>query len=399
MVGLEDSARPTSHRRLGKRVGRPTTYEYLLTGRRNGRRRTEIVSAATADAAVADFEADGYSDIVAHTDDTTAPLARPSQSVQVLSPARMVWLRTAGPAGLAGHLVVGFYRLIWFVPAGGAAFLAFTRVMDWPWELLDVVAVGALLLPLALALYFALVGRFGASRRLGTALGSARWEEVLRLLERTRVKGHTFDYHLHKAQALAGLGRLPEALREFDRVTDLPDVPDFLYWLHQSLIYLAAGERERMLDVLRRAREAAPAASAITILLAHNLVVIRREVGEARRLLAEARRHVISDVLAPYAHSLEGVLALEEGRPEEAIAHLTTGLGLHRPFARTNPMLRPQEARMRARLALAHAAAGDRTAAREQFRRARPILVAHREDDLIRRCEEATDEPGEPSRG
>jgi tetratricopeptide (TPR) repeat protein len=221
----------------------------------------------------------------------------------------------------------------------------------------------------------------------------------LRLLDRPTFNGHTFDYHLQRAQALAGLGRLPEALREFDRVTDLPDVPPFLYWLHQSLIYLAAGERDRMLDVLGRAHEAAPAASAVTILLAHNLVVIRRDVREARRLLAEARRHVTSDVLAPYVQSLEGVLALEEGRPEDAVAHLTTAVGLHRPFARANPILLAQEARMRARLALAHAAAGDPVAARDQFRRVRSILLAHREDELVRRCEEAIGGPREAYRG
>ena len=79
------------------RVGRPTTYEYLLSGRRGGRRRTEIVRATSADAAVAHVAAEGFSDVIAHTDDTTAPLARPSQSVKFLSPARMVRLRTAGP--------------------------------------------------------------------------------------------------------------------------------------------------------------------------------------------------------------------------------------------------------------------------------------------------------------
>jgi tetratricopeptide (TPR) repeat protein len=380
-------------------VGRPTTYEYLLSGCRDGRRRTVIVQAATADEAVKHFETRGYTDVIAHTDDMTAPLARPSQSTKHLSPAAMVWLRTAGPARLGGYLVVAFCRQVWFIPVLGGVLLAFTRAMDWPWGLVDAAAVGCLLGPVAFALYYVLVRLFGANQRLLTAIGRARWEEVLRLLERPRFKSHTFDYHLQKAQALAGLGRLSEALREFDRVTDLPDVPPFLYWLHQSLIYLAAGERERMLDVLGRAHEAAPTASAVTVLLAHNLVVIRRDVREARRLLADARRHVISDVLAPYVHSLEGVLAREEGRPEDAVTHLTTAVALHRPFVRANPMLLAQDARMRARLALAHAAAGDPAAARDQFRRVRAILLVHREDELVWRCEEAVGGPGEPSHG
>jgi hypothetical protein len=92
------------------------------------------------------------------------------------------------------------------------------------------------------------------------------------------------------------------------------------------------------------------------------------------------------------------VLALEEGRPEDAVSYLTTGVALQRPFTRLNPILRPQEARMRARMALAHAAVGDRSAARDEFCRARPILVAHREDALIRQCEEAIGVPG-ASRG
>jgi tetratricopeptide (TPR) repeat protein len=368
----------------------PVAYEYLLSGRRGrGRRQTEIVEAATADEAANHFEAQGFSEIVVHTDDTTAPLSRPSQSLEQHCAARLVWLRTAAMPELAAYLVARFSRAIWILLAIAVMAIILSRAIGLPWGVIDAVAILFLLSPFTFGVYAAMVRAFGPNQRLVKAFGWARWEEALRILERPGFKTNTFDFHLSKAIALAGLGCLSEALREFDHVTELPEIPQALYWMLQSLIYLTAGEREKMLHVLQRARESAPAKSAITVLYAFNLLVIRRDIRQARQLLAEARRHVISDVLSPYVHALDGMLAVEDGRPQDGVELLATGFALVTPFVRANPSLLPQSARLEAHLALAQAANGDTAMAQKHFLRARPVLIAHREDDLIQRCEQA----------
>jgi tetratricopeptide (TPR) repeat protein len=291
---------------------------------------------------------------------------------------------------LAVYLIIVSYRAMLFVLVLDVVMVAGTRAMGLPpGGFLDAAAALILVTPLGFALYFVLVRLFGLSQRINYAIAWARWEEVLRLIDRVPGRGPTFESHAIRAQALAGLGRLADALREFDQVTDLPGIPESLYWMHQALVYQAAGGREKVVQVQERAHEVAPTASGVIIIYAHNLAIIRGDFGGARRLLAGLRGHAVSDIAAPCLHSLEGELALKEGRPQEAVAHLTRGYTLIRRFARGNIVHLPQAARIRARLALALAAAGDTAAARRHFLRARPVLVAHRENDFVRQCEQA----------
>ncbi|HKA06471.1 MAG TPA: hypothetical protein VKD71_04385, partial [Gemmataceae bacterium] len=85
----------------------------------------------------------------------------------------------------------------------------------------------------------------------------------------------------------------------------------------------------------------------------------------------------------------EGTLFLEEGRPEKAVEYLTEALRLLIPFARAVPLLRPHQSRLEARLGLAYAAIGDTMNGRKYIGRAKPLLIAHQEHDLLRQCEQA----------
>jgi tetratricopeptide (TPR) repeat protein len=213
---------------------------------------------------------------------------------------------------------------------------------------------------------------------------------VLRLIPKlNRATYHEFLIRQRTAQALAGLGRLSEGLTEFDRVADSPDIPPFAYWAGQGAIYMAAREAEMVLAVLERACESAPAVSITQIDLANKLLVFRRDARRARQVLAQARRHAISDTAYPWLLATEGLLALQEQHPAEAVERLRESLRLLEPFLWGNPAAAPLVARIRGWLCLAHAAHGDTAAARRQLRRAAPLLVAHREDELLRDCEQA----------
>lgn len=369
----------------------PGRYEYLISGRNGrGRRITEIVLAVSADEAVRVFEEGGRTDVVLHTDDVIAPFFHPSKLRKHFRPSECVRLRTAGPIAYITIISVSMYRQLWIVCLLLLGLLAFWRYIGEGWGVFDAVAILGLLLPVWMALFFAINSPFRTERRLLKAAGWARWDEVLALLRKlNRANYPEFLLRQRKAQALAGLGRLSEGLTEFDPVAELPDVPPFAYWAGQGAIYMAAGDTEMVISVLERACEAGPAVTLPLIDLANKLLVYRRDARRARQMLAQARQHAISDTAYPWLLATEGLLALHEQHPTEAVERLRESLRLFEPFLRGNPAAVPLAARIRAWLCLAHAAHGDTATGRRHLRRAAPLLLAHHEDDLLRECEQA----------
>lgn len=364
-------------------------YEYLLTGRdHRGRKVTEIVRAESGDEAVRQFEALGHTEVVLHTDDAAAPLYRPSETASVLSPREQVAIRTLGEGRRFLFHVWKGYRALWHVHLVALAVIGLWFAGQG-WGSFALLAAVILMFIPALQFYLAIFGPSAAYLRLLRAIGYAQWERALRLIPKVTLPLSPVELPLLKARALAGLGRLPEALAELDRVTGEPGFRRPVYWLAQAIIYLDAREPERSLEALAQAHELGPDLALVMISYAGRLLTVRRDTRRARELLAEARRHALADSAWPLLFYAEGLLALQEGRAHEAVERLTEAVRRQVPFVRMNPSILASEARMRANLCLALAATGDTAAARAQLLRAAPLLTAHREIDLLKRCEEA----------
>jgi hypothetical protein len=117
------------------------------------------------------------------------------------------------------------------------------------------------------------------------------------------------------------------------------------------------------------------------------LLTVRNDVAKARELLTGARQHALSDVSTPLCEYAEGVLALKDRRPAEAVPLLESAAVGLRPFTAGNPAIGLIIARIQANLALAHAAIGNHEAARRAYRKAAPILGPHDALELAR-CRE-----------
>ena len=85
----------------------------------------------------------------------------------------------------------------------------------------------------------------------------------------------------------------------------------------------------------------------------------------------------------------EGVLALEEGRPEAARELLEEAARLAEPLRHTTALMGTAIDRIHTYLTLACAATGDHAAAEAHYRIAEPRLRAFRRTDLIDRCQAA----------
>ena len=103
----------------------------------------------------------------------------------------------------------------------------------------------------------------------------------------------------------------------------------------------------------------------------------RRDVARARPLLAKAREHEISDLLAPFLTMAEGVVALEEHQPETARRLLEAAVTGAERFRHTTALMGGAIDRIHVFLCLACAESGDLPAARRHFRLAEPRLRAH----------------------
>jgi hypothetical protein len=365
-------------------------FEYLLSGRTpRGRRVTEIVEAESADRAVQTFEAEGHTDVVLHTDDVAAPFSKPSESARVLSLREQLAVRTMGEGRRFLFHVWRGYRSLWHVnlialAAIGLWLVVGQSAMGFAW-----LAVAVLLFTPVLQVYLSVFGPGAVYLRLLRAVGHAQWDRALELVPKVRLPLAPFELSMLKARALAGLDRLPEALAELDRMTGDPRFLRHVYWLTQSIVYLDGRDLERSLDALEQAHELAPGMTLITISLATRLLTVRRDTRRARELLAEVRRHAVADTAWPLLLHAEGVLALQEGRASEAVEPLVEAVRRQQPFLRMNPSILISGARMRANLCLALAATGDTAAARAELRLAAPLLAAHRDFDLLKRCEQA----------
>lgn len=368
-------------------------HEYLLTGRTpDGQEVTERVEAASADAAVAQFRGrgHGYVDVVLHTDEVMSLFPGQSAVAEVFTPQEYVELLKAGTFWRSTwFMLCKVYRKAWGTDALLLGCLALRRWAGWPWGVWDWVLLAALLAPLALIL---LRLAFSPSRRYNRLIAAdawGQWDDVLRQVDSLEGRVPAHDLALRKAKALAGLGRLDEALRVIGKVAHDPQVPPWMYQDFVGEVYSVAKKFDEATIAAERAVELAPDNATVLLDLALGLLTHRRNVERARQLLRQVESHALSDLLVPVFEMAQGLLALEDGHAQQAKARLEKAVAGISPFRAASPLVGSLEDKMRAYLALAAASAGDADAALRNFRAAEPRLRALRSDELLARCQQA----------
>ncbi len=365
--------------------------EYLLTGRsRNGKQETVRIDAPTADLAYKQFQKRGYHDIELHTDDVSAHYTRQSEFADEITPAEYLQFRYFG-SWLDDALFVAWklYNSGWIVYGAAAAFLMFRRIMNWPQGWSDYVALAIAAFPLLFGIGSQLFNATHRYTRMIDALAWGRWEQVLTRLPRVRGSIPPEEAAFCEAQALAGLGRLDEALRILKPFADDQQLPAWLYWGRMGDVYFAAGKPDMIVRMQEKAFELASDNPTVLLDLATSVIRWQRDAERARQLLEQARTHVLSDVLEIFAKMLEGMIDLESGDPARAQMHFEDTLAALFPLRNATPLIGAAIDRTYAYLCLACAAQDELRAARRHFHRAEPRLRALGSFDLLQRCEAA----------
>jgi Flp pilus assembly protein TadD len=363
--------------------------KYLLSGTDDrGRQRTEVVSAPTADEAARRFKARGFTEVTLHSDDVTGHLFKPGV-LEHLTPRDYLTLGRVSRGQFMVRMIVKLYRGQWWLFGAMAALVVGRRILNVPWELLDTLTVGFLFFPPVLVVLSEL---FSPSRKFERAMSLnawARWAEMLAALPSVRRILPAPQYAFYEAKALAGLGQLDEALDTVRKFADDPRTPAWLYWGQLADVFHTAKLGDRAIECGRKAVEHAPDNPTVLIDLAMSLLRYRRDPASARPLVERARSYEIGDLLHPFLLMTEGVLALEEGRPETARELLDEAADRAELFRHSTALMGGAIDRIHTYLTLACAATGDQAAAEAHYRIAEPRLRAFETTDLIERCQAA----------
>lgn len=305
--------------------------KFLWSGRTAlGREEVEEVFAETPDEARKILEARGWTDLRQHTTDIDdfirreireSRKPRPYDNDPVSPRERLQYRQGTAPGfwskWFANLQRFGIYILMLVVCLALALIGKLTLAKE--------IWIGFLLIALAytLFLYPALHWKYRRTKRAFVKLHHARtwhrWDEMLRCLdelaaskEATNIAIGDFSMERYRCLALAGLGRLDEALAIFRAASDKAKTPAWLAHSFEGTTYATAKQYERALECYRRSLETAVDKAIPGIDLAMFLVQRFNRVEEAKKLLAEAEAMQLSETARIHVPQLRGAIAFRE---------------------------------------------------------------------------------------
>jgi tetratricopeptide (TPR) repeat protein len=228
--------------------------------------------------------------------------------------------------------------------------------------------------------------------RLNRAKVDGRWDEVLKCVERlrrsrksTRIGVSEVELARNYALALAHLGRLDEAVAEFRRFENSPNLAHWLYCSHLAGIYKAGRQFDRAVEMQLQLVAEKPGLSAGWIDLAGMLVKKLKRPAEAREALARAAMLESTPIAKPHVLTTEGVILWREGKLAEARDRLEQALTEFKPFAH-KPLVKASILSAKSYLCAVNRALGNEDETRKLFAEVKKYLVAHQEDELLQAC-------------
>jgi len=230
--------------------------------------------------------------------------------------------------------------------------------------------------------------------RLHKAADWSRWAEVLQIVASLKKIGKIHfsqippqELGFYRAKALAGMGKLPEALEEFSQYNGQPDCPSWFYKTRVSAIYSTARQYDKALEYALEAIREKPT-PLLYLDLTNRYLRYLNDPVRARAALAEAEKSTLPDLAIPYHLRCLGILAFLEGDYSTARQKLEESLEMmqknpHVPFRTGHISI------ANAYLCCVSAKQGDLATARKNFQEAEEYLIATDETELLEQCKHA----------
>ncbi|QDT29021.1 tetratricopeptide repeat protein [Gimesia panareensis] len=361
---------------------------YLLTATdQHGKRDTHRVTADSAQQACNEFEENGYSDIVLHSDDVfaaTTDLFPANDDVEEhLTAADLVQMQHLSDfQQFLFTLRRAYWQSRWFYLL---VILAF--VYRWHYQLgwfgnveeLDAIDLGLLvvvLLPLVITLWYTYLSPARKYKQLMQAFAWGLWDEVIDLCPTLRGKIPGFELACRHAVALAAEGKFEEGMDMIEQFEEIQDIPRWMYLGRLSELYEVVKDGEQVIECHRLSYEAAPDNPTVQLDYAYALLKYQQNLPLAQQLMAEAEQQHLSELLKFMLPYLKGILALNQGRPNEAEKLFHECQSLLLPISHSEPMLQLFVDFNRGFLAIALAELGDPREAEKLYQLVEPRLKA-----------------------
>lgn len=374
---------------------------YLASGRNaKGKTASVRVRAASAMGVVETLEAEGFTDIVLHTDDAMAEAAGEVQDSSEesilpddphLSAKHEIRMQTQSRLGYFVFMLRKFFWTARWQWAFVAALLAF----DWGWDhyigpVSILILLGFVTFLVGLAVHSTWFSMAASVDRFTHDLSWGQWQKVIERVPKFRGTIPDFELDRRLACALAGLGRIDEALALVEPYSESEMVSEWRYWTCLAEVYASAQRRTDVLKCLESAYACAPDQPVVKFAYAKVLLVLQESYDFADRLIAEAEAQAITHAAQKMVLHLKGVAALNRGHHEaaaELLAEAEEGLT---PYARGLAVYHALLDATRAYRAIALAKVGRMDEARHLFRKAQPRLEALKEVRVLNRWAEAS---------
>jgi tetratricopeptide (TPR) repeat protein len=372
---------------------------FLWSGKApSGREEAEEVAAETPAEARKILEARGWTELRQHTTEIADFIHQrqrlASRCNPKLTPKERLQYHEGTAPGLWGNWVkvIGNSAVTYLLLAGVLGWAIYDRQMPYDrfW-----IAISAMVLAYGVFLYPVLCWWFRQTKRLFVKLHTARtwyrWEEVLQCLKQlAKAKSKTNiginDYSLarYRALALAGLGRLDEAVTSFTAAAEKANTPPWLCHTTLANIYTVARQYDKALECYRTAFEAATDKSIICIDLAMYLVNRFNRPQEARQLLSQVEKMQFPENAIPHLALLRGVIAYREKNFSEMDKQILEALADFEKHPRAKLYLYEGSIlNCKGYLAVSSAALGRKSEARKYFARTEKYLGLKNHNDLI----------------
>lgn len=225
-------------------------------------------------------------------------------------------------------------------------------------------------------------------RKLIKAADWNRWHEVIRLVAAIKMIGRFYQVKVpaseltrYRAKALAGLGRLDEALKEYKPCEGQPDCPDWLYKLFVGGLHDVVKQHDKAIEYNLASIELKSTSTA-WIDLANRYARYQPDPVKARVALANAEKSPLSDIAKPFYFRCRGIIAYLEGDYSSARRDLEMAIDQVEK-TRSAPFRDGRLSVTRGYLCCVLTRQGNLADAKRYFRLARKYLVATREDELL----------------
>ncbi|MGP8200672.1 MAG: hypothetical protein ACLQU4_14345 [Limisphaerales bacterium] len=278
-----------------------------------------------------------------------------------------------------------------------APILAMGALLAWSIDhrQLSGIIVSGIILAALFLLYPVLHVWFRRTKRLFKKLHTARiwqrWDEVLDCLDKLQDSQRSTNVGIgdtsmvrYRALALAGLGKVDEAVAGFRDGAEKADMPKGLYFGLLANIYTVAKQYDRALECHREALQEATDKSTACIDLGIYLVRRFNRPEEARQLLAQAETAQLSELARLHLYVLRGAIAFREKDYKTMDKEMREALAGFEKRALPRPYIFEGSIRTaQGCLAVSNAALGNKAAAMHYFAQSEKYLAAIGLDDLL----------------